>query len=292
MMETHLWLILSLLTALAVSSQEAFTKKFFSRLSAYDMCAYQFLYSLPLFGITLPWIQVPDLKTAFFWAFWVSIPLNGVAFLLHMLALKLSPLSLTIPYLAFTPVFMIITGFVFLNETPNIYGAAGILCVCVGGYILNLTPGKWTVLGPFKFFFRETGSWLMLIVSFLYSFAAVIGKLAIVNSSPLFFSVSFYFVFNIFMVLFLWLAGKIRINTFASHPHKGLMVGAFLFVHIVLHGYAISMATAAYMISVKRLSVLFGIFYGWLLFKETDIMIRFSGAVFMFSGAVLIMLKG
>lgn len=290
--ETHLWLILSLLTALAVSSQEAFAKKFFSHLSPYEMAAYQLIYSLPLFWLLLPWINIPSLNMTFLWAFLASIPLNGLAFLLHMLAIKLSPLSLTLPYLAFTPVFMIFTGFIFLDETPTIYGIVGIFCICIGSYILNLKPGKWKILGPFKVFLKETGSWVMLIVAFLYSFAAVIGKVGILNSSPIFFPVSFFSVFNMLMVLFLIFMGKIRFRDFSKEPLRGSLVGCFLFIHILLHGYAVSMVTAAYMISVKRLSVLFGVLYGWILFKEKDIIIRLSGAFFMVAGAALIVLKG
>lgn len=290
--EAYNWLVLSLLTALAVSSQEAFAKKFFSHLSPYEMSAYQLGYSLPLFAIVLPWVQVPPLDMTFLWAFLVSIPLNGVAFLLHMLAIKLSALSLTIPYLAFTPVFMIFTGFIFLEELPNVYGVVGIFCVCTGSYILNLNPGKWSLLGPFKVFFKETGSWVMMIVAFLYGFAAVIGKVGIVHSSPVFFSVSFFAAFNTLIILFLWSIRKIRLKTLMQEPLKGTLVGCFLFTHILLHGYAVSMVAAAYMISVKRLSVLFGIIYGWILFKESNIMIRFAGALFMLTGAVLIILKG
>lgn len=290
--ETHLWLILSLLTALAVSSQEAFTKKFFSHLSPYEMSAYQLVYSLPLFWVVLPWVHVPPLDMTFWKAFFASIPLNGIAFILHMVAIKLSPLSLTLPYLAFTPVFMIFTGFIFLDETPNIYGIGGIFCIGIGSYILNLMPGKWTLFGPFKFFLKETGSWVMLIVAFLYSFAAVIGKLAILHSSPMFFSMSFFSVFNILMILFLWTIRKVRLKNISQEPLKGALVGGFLFAHILFHGFAVSMVTAAYMISVKRLSVLFGIIYGWILFKEKNIMIRISGAFFMVAGAMLIILKG
>jgi drug/metabolite transporter (DMT)-like permease len=290
--ENHLWLILSLLTAMAVSSQEAFAKKFFSHLSPYEMSAYQLIYSLPLFLTFLPWVHMPPLDMTFFGAFLASIPLNGIAFLLHMLAIKLSPLSLTLPYLAFTPVFMIVTGFIFLDETPNIYGIGGLFFICIGSYILNLSPGNRTLLGPIKFFFRETGSWVMLIVAFLYSFAAVIGKMGILHSSPMFFSVSFFSVFNILMILFLLSIRKIRLKTFSQEPLKGALVGCFLFVHILLHGFAVSMITAAYMISVKRLSVLFGVIYGWILFKEKNIMIRLSGALFMVAGAILIIIKG
>jgi drug/metabolite transporter (DMT)-like permease len=290
--ETHIWLILSLLTALAVSTQEAFTKKFFSHMSPYEMSSYQLIYSLPLFWIVLPWISVPPLDMTFFWAFLISIPLNGIAFLLHMLAIKLSPLSLSLPYLAFTPAFMIVTGFMLLNETPNIYGIGGIFCICIGSYILNLRPGNWTLLGPFEVFFKETGSWVMLIVAFLYSFAAVIGKVGILHSSPIFFSVSFFSVFNLFMVLFLLSIRKIRLRNFSNEPLKGAFVGCFLFIHIILHGFAVSMVTAAYMISVKRMSILFGVLYGWILFKEKNIMVRLSGAFSMVAGAILIILKG
>ena len=64
------------------------------------------------------------------------------------------------------------------------------------------------------------------------------------------------------------------------------------FLHVLLHGWAITITKAAYMISVKRFSVLFGIIYGGLLFKESNIVIRLCGGIFMLSGAILITIKG
>jgi hypothetical protein len=43
-----LWLILSLLTALAVSSHDVWARKFFSDLKPYQMEAYPIFYSIPL----------------------------------------------------------------------------------------------------------------------------------------------------------------------------------------------------------------------------------------------------
>ena len=40
--------------------------------------------------------------------------------------------------LSFTPVFMILTGALVLDEMPNAWGLFGIVIICVGGYILNL----------------------------------------------------------------------------------------------------------------------------------------------------------
>jgi drug/metabolite transporter (DMT)-like permease len=286
------WILLSLLTALAVASQDAWVKKQFGHLSAHYMLAFPCLYSLPLFAAGLCFIDFPRLDATFFGAFVVSLPLNGIAFFLHMQAIRVSPLSLTVPYLAFTPVFMIFTGVLFLSELPNVWGASGILLVCLGSYILNLDVNHWHLLAPFKAIFKETGSWLMLVVALLYSFAAVIGKKAILHSSPLFFSFTFFIILNLLVLAFMMTFALIQLRTLLGLPCKGLVAGLLLFGHALFHNWAIVLTKAAYMISVKRLSVLFGVIYGGILFKETHFWRRLSGSLLMLAGAVLIILMG
>ncbi|MGA1871322.1 MAG: EamA family transporter [bacterium] len=287
-----IWFSLSLLTALLVSTEDAWVKRSFSHLSSYEMSAYPLVYSLPLFICAVFFISVPSLDPVFFWYFLIALPLNGVAYLLYIKALKVSPLSLTIPYLAFTPAFTIFTGYIFLDETPTWWSGLGILIVCVGGYILNVNFEKWTFFTPLKAIGKETGSWIMLIVSFLFSFAAVIGKVMIVHSSPLFFAVSFFTGFNVVFLLFLFISGKILPGTFINAPIKGTIAGTLFFFHIFTHVLAISLTKAVYMISIKRLSVLFSIIYGGVIFKEKNLFMRFCGALLMFIGAALILFKG
>jgi drug/metabolite transporter (DMT)-like permease len=287
-----LWLILSLLTALAVASQDAWIKKYFSHLSAYDMLAFPFLFSLPLFLITLPFIPVPPLDVTFYRCFLISLPLNFIPFFIYMQAIRVSPLSLTLPYLAFTPVFMIFSGYVFLDEMPNIWGFAGIIVTCIGGYALNLKSGKHSVFEPIKAVFKETGSWLMLIVALIFSFGAVIGKKGIMHSSPLFFTMTFFAVLSLLTVLLLLMLGKIRLGTLRNDWARGMVAGVLFFIHCLAHGFAISMIKASYMISVKRFSALIGIIYGRLFFKEKHIAMRLMGAGLMVAGAVLITVWG
>jgi len=287
-----LWLILSLLTALAVASQDAWVKKHFSHLTAYDMLAFPLLFSLPLFVFTLPFVPVPQLDKIFYWSFLISLPVNFVSFYIYMKAIRVSPLSLTLPYLAFTPVFMIFTGYVFLGEMPNQWGLTGIGVICVGGYVLNLASGMRSIFEPLKAIFKETGSWLMLIVALIFSFGAVIGKKAIMHSSPLFFTMTFFAVLSFITVLALLILGKIRLSTFRDDWAKGMAAGVLFFIHCLAHGLAISMVKASYMISVKRLSALIGIIYGRLFFKEKYIAVRFAGAGLMVAGAVLISIWG
>ena len=287
-----LWLILSLLTALAVASQDAWIKKHFSHLSAYDMLVFPFLFSLPLFLVILPFVPVPPLDEVFYWCFLFSLPINFISFFIYMKAIRVSPLSLTLPYLAFTPAFMIFTGYVFLDEMPNQWGIAGIILTCIGGYVLNLEPGRYSVLEPIKAVFRETGSWLMLIVALIFAFGAVIGKLGILHSSPLFFTISFFAVLSFLTVLVLLILGKVRPETFRDDWVKGSIAGALFFIHCLAHGFAISLVKAGYMISIKRFSVLIGILYGGMFFREKYIALRLLGAGMMVAGAVVITILG
>jgi len=249
-------------------------------------------FSLPLFTATLSLVEIPPLDKIFLFCFLVSLPLNAICFTLYMRAIQIAPLSLTLPYLAFTPIFAMIPGYMFLGELPNMWGGAGILLTVLGSFVLNLDPREARAGLGSAHLIREPGSILMLIVAFLFGFAVVIGKVAIVHSSVMFFTVLFFTALNISMVMVLWLLGKVNLQTFTVNPVKGLVAGLLLYFHAVLHGWAVSLTKVVYMISVKRLSILIGVFFGGLFFKEENIPIRAAGALLMLAGAVIIMIIG
>lgn len=286
------WIILSILTALAVATQDAWVKKHFSKYNLWEMGTMIFVYSLPFLLVSLCFIRLPELDTVFFLCFAASLPLNAAAFLLYVYAIRISPLSLTLPYLAFTPVFMLFTGKIFLGEVPGLYPFIGILLVVAGSYILNINPSNRSFLGAFNAFRQEPGARIMLFVAFLFSFAAVIGKQGMLHSSVMFFSVSFFTVMNLTLPLILIAAGKAKWKHYFESPGKGLIGGLILYLHIVLHAHAITLTKAVYMISLKRLSILFGILYGKWLFRETRILTRLAGSGLMVAGAAIIMVCG
>lgn len=284
-----MWFILALLTAFFVSLNDAFAKKFFSHLSHYEMAVFPMAYSVPFFLPVYLLVDRPPLDFMFYLSFLVSLPINGIGFILYMKAIKISPLSLTVPYLAFTPVFMIFTGFVFLGEVPGIQGVAGIVMICMGGYVLNLDLDTFTLLAPIRAVFQEKGSMVMLLVAFIFSFAAVIGKVAILHSSAVYFSVTFFTVFNLVMFFLLLLMKKISMENLLKYKVKGLLIGGAMFFHALFHCLSISLAKAAYMISIKRLSILFGVIYGGVFFDEKNMGMRMAGAVLMFLGSMMIL---
>jgi drug/metabolite transporter (DMT)-like permease len=287
-----LWFILAIATALCVATGDALTKKFFGRFSPYDMAVASSIYSLPFLVVYIFFIPIPQLDSVFWWVASVLIPLDTFAFYLYMKAIKLSPLSLSIPFLSFTPVFMILTGFIVLGEVPNSWGIIGIGFVVAGSYLLNVTQLKYGCFAPLRAILREPGSILMLVVAFIYSFLAVLGKKAIQHSSPLFFGFFYLAALDITTLIFFSFLEKIRWRDILKVPVKGLSVGLMLFLHAFFHCLAINMIEAVYMIAVKRMSILFSVVYGWILFKESDIGARMLGALLMFAGVVFIILLG
>jgi drug/metabolite transporter (DMT)-like permease len=282
------WFFLALLAAFSLATADALTKKNFSKLSAYEMGITRLTYTLPWLVITLFFIPWPRLDRTFFMAFCAALPLEVLAFLCYMRAIKVSPLSLTLPFLAFTPIFIVLTGRLILGESVTPLGIAGILCIVTGAYFLNLSQARTGLLEPFKAIFREPGSVLMLLVSFIYSITSTLGKLAILHSNPYFFGVSYYIVFALLMLSFLPLVRGARAENLLKNPMAGLMVGVFMALMVISHMLAISMVEAAYMIAIKRTSLLFGVLYGAWLFRETKITERLTGAAIMVAGVLLI----
>ena len=87
----------------------------------------------------------------------------------------------------------------------------------------------------------------------------------------------------------LWL-GRDELKSFIlGRQFKGLLLpGLFYSVMIASHMIAISLTKVAYMISVKRTSLIIGVVYGYFLFKEKNIRERLLGAFLMFLGFVMI----
>jgi drug/metabolite transporter (DMT)-like permease len=286
------WLVLTLLSAFALATADALSKRFLSHYRPGEMVLVRFGVSgiilLPLL-LMQPW---PAL-TAVFWG-WIAIlmPLEILAMWLYMRAIREAPLSLTLPYLAFTPVFIVLTGYVFLGEQVSLAGFTGILLVVCGAWLLNLqlahANGRWDILAPFRAIAHERGSRLMLFAAAIYSVTSVIGKAALLHVTPAFFG-PFYFVVLGIAATMVFASRKVSSwRALGRHPWAHLAIGASMAVMVLAHFYAIGQVEAAYMIATKRTSLLFGILYGAWLFRETGLSKNLAAGGLMVVGVYLI----
>lgn len=288
-----MWIALSLLSAFFTATTAAFSKLALKDNDEYLVGWMRCVVSLPVFLSLLFFIKIPHLDLKFFYIMVILLPLEIIAYLLYLKALKLSPLSLTLPFMALTPVFMILTSRLILGENIVPLGVAGILLVFVGAYVLNLRSRKDSLLGPVRSLIKEKGSVYMIIVAFIYSITAVLGKLAIDHSSSMFIVAAYFPVVTILLtpiIICRYREGKIDISNIKRQSKLFLFIGALFFITVLVHFAALDISSAAYMIALKRLSMVFGIFYGWILFKEQDLMSRLLGTGVMILGVVLISL--
>lgn len=282
------WVFYALITAFSIATADAISKKALIRSNEYVIAWVRQGYSLPFLVIAFFFIDIPPLDRTFWLTLLIVIPLDVTAIILYIKAISISPLSLTIPFIALSPVFVIITAFVILGERPDISGLIGILLIVTGAYLLNVRATRHGVLGPIKAIRREKGSVLMIIVAIIFSFTSTLGKVAVMHSSPLFFGAFYPFILTI---VFTVIAGfKGQLSGIISRPWIFLGIGFCMAVMMLTHYVAISLTDVAYMISVKRSSLLFSVIYGWLLFREISISERLIGSVLMIAGVVAITL--
>jgi len=180
------WLLLTLLSALAFSGSDAVSKWISRDISDLANTYIRFLYSMPFFLLLWFFIDVPSLDTTFWLAAGTQLPLEITAWIFYLRAIRVSPLSLTVPFLGLTPVFLLIVPWILMGETVSFMGGIGVILVAVGIYVLNVNQSSRGIFGPLKAVWHEPGSILMIIVAILFSFTATLGKIAITHSSPLF----------------------------------------------------------------------------------------------------------
>ncbi|MCD6319347.1 MAG: DMT family transporter [Candidatus Desulfofervidaceae bacterium] len=282
------WFFWALLSAFSLATADVFTKKYLKAFSPWQMGAIRTFYAIPFLLpiLFLPW---PSLDKDFWFTLFLLYPLEILALILYMAALKLSPLSLTLPFLSFTPVFLILTGWLILKELPNLWGGVGICLVVGGSYLLYLPRGFLNLKSVFTAFWREKGSLLMLFVALIYAITSALGKKAIIHSNPLFFGAFYYVGLGMFFL-----------PSISKHPELrqknviplGLILGFFIALMIISHVIAISQTKAVYMISVKRLSPVFGVIYGGIILKEKHIPLRLFATGCMCLGAIIIYIWG
>ncbi len=288
-----IWVILTLLSAFSLATSDALTKRVITRENEYVIAWFRLVIALPALGIALLLSgPVPQMDRTYMVSFCTALPLELGAIFLYYKALRISPLSLTLPFLSATPVFLILFSLVIVGDPVSPAGAAGIVLIGLGGFTLNLSNLRSGIFGPLRAVVRERGSLYMLSIALVYGFTSSLGKLAIDHSSPAFFGTTYFLALALLLLPFI-----VRRSGLARFPsmlrenaRAALLPGLFDAVATLAHVYAMSMTNVAYMIALKRTSLLMGSLYGFLLFGERQMRERMAGAILMFAGFVVIVL--
>jgi drug/metabolite transporter (DMT)-like permease len=285
------WLPLTLASAFFLATSDALTKKALAGHNEYLVTWLRLLPALPLFLLPLPFMTIPHLGPQFFLCALGALPLEALAIVLYTKALKLSPLNLTLPLLSVTALLLLVPPFLILGERISPCGALGILLIATGGYLLKAGPGQHGWLAPWRALWEEPGSQCMLGVAVIYAVTSTLGKRAIAASSPLFFA-GFYLPLLVLTITPLALykgRGELRLMIRNGTVRASALPALCYALQVATHVYAINMTNVAYMVAVKRTSLLFGVLYGRYLFQERGGLVA---TLIMLAGVVLIVAGG
>lgn len=214
---------------------------------------------------------------------------QAVASLLYVQAVTLSPLSLTVPYLSFTPVIAAFIALAVLHEVPHAFGMVGIVLVAGGAMVLQAdSPVQWRtlVLAPV----REPGSWRMLLVAALWGVTTPLNKIAIAHGSE--------------ALLACWIAGGSAAllglcwgTRLVRHPPVWEPLSLSMVLLLVLAALAVGGAVlcqffayrellVAYIETIKRFGSLLSVVIGTLVFGEKGLAQRLPAAAVMTIGVM------
>jgi len=284
------WLAFAFLAALGTATIDLFCKSVMKCVDE-DIAAWARLaLTLPFVLPILLFVSIPVPDSTFWLATLGFVSLMLVSIALYARAIKASPLTLTRPMTAFTPAMMLLLSPFILGELPNALGISGVLLVMLGAYVLNASQAKNGILEPLRALGRERGSALMLIVAFIWSITAILGKVAVVHSNPGYFLVISYTATAIIFTGYLLLAKRQKLVE--AKPHLPVLFGIGFASAVAELGLmtAFTMTFASFAIAVSRLSILFSAAYGFLVFKEAQPKERLTGILVMLAGVMLMTL--
>lgn len=283
-----IWLVFAILTAFSESLKDVSSKQSLQRLDAYIVSWVANIFAV-MFLIPLLLISGIPTVTAQFWiALLIGGSLNVVSFLLYVKSIQIADLSLTVPLVTLTPLFLLITSPLIVHENSSIADAIGIAFIVIGSYVLNLRERRNGYFAPLRAMWRNRGSRYMLMVAFIWSITSNFDKVGVVHSSPLCWSTSLYCFLAIGMTPIALLKSRRHLHQIAPNLKALMLIGFFHAIAITFQMIAVTYTLVTQVIAIKRTSALISVLFGHFLFKEKGLRERLTGAAIMVTGVVII----
>lgn len=286
-----MWILLGLFSAFSDASKNVLakhnTKSFDSLVISWAWVTYSLIILIPIMILK----GIPSLDGIFWLALSARTALDVMAIILYVNALKRTDLSLSLPMLALTPLFLLFTGLAINQEFPKPLGLIGVGAIVLGTYLLNFKKNE-KFYQPFLAIYQNKGAFMMFCVAIIWGLTGSLHKLAILHSDPYFYTAFGALVLAlIFTPLAIWsnkqdFMRALRPENLPKIVPVGILDGLTVLSQMIGQ----SIALTVFIISLKRTSIIFSTILGWLLFKE-PIKQRVIPICLMVAGVILISLS-
>lgn len=290
-----MWIIYALLCAFFAATTDPIAKNLLKHDSDEYLVGWlSLLASLPFLALFYFSHEIAPVSPELIRTILAVLPFEILATILYYRALKMTDISLSVPFIALTPAFLMLTAFLLLGERIRLMGAFGIILITAGVYSLNLKEAKYGFVNPIKVIISNRGSLYMALVALIFSVTSALSKKAMLNSSPESIPLIYVLSVTLAMLPIILYRLKKRYSVLKASPRAVMSyvsLGLFSAASSIFYFKSVSLAKVAYVISLKRTSLLMSVAYGWIFFRERDIRIRFFSTFCMFLGIVLIVMS-
>ncbi|WP_165043058.1 EamA family transporter [Dysgonomonas sp. ZJ709] len=238
----------------------------------------------------IPFINI-SLLSAEFWLYaFLGGIMGALGNALLIKAFEKGDLSVLGPINSYKSVISIIFGIILLGEIPSVWGILGIILIIGGSYfVLDTTEERfsWRLLKQKEIQYR-IGAMVFSAIEAIF-----IKKTILLSSIEISF-VSWCWIGALFSFVILFLF-KIEVRT-EIHKVDKFSLHKFLYLVICVGimqfttNYVFDHMPVGYALSLFQLSVIVSIFFGYKIFKETNIRKKLIGAIIMVAGSVIIIL--
>lgn len=293
-----MWFFFALIFAFTSSiSSFLIAKRVMKEMDEYLYLALSGIFTVPfLFLIVVYFYQIPQIDITFILAILASVTIGIFAAIFAYRAIRISEISLVSPISAFNPVFTALIAFIILREAITLEGSFGILLICAGAYLLELSKANGDFFKPIKSLLTNKGVQLSFVAYFIWAVTPIFEKTAIFHTTPQvppFVSlVGLSFSTLIFMIINVYRSrkslSKNNINKVKKFIPIFIAVGILGALGHASAMVAFSLGNLGLVTSMFKLSMIFAVVWGWLFFKEQNIKNRIVGSLVMLVGVILL----
>lgn len=230
--------------------------------------------------------------------FWLPLTLTSflglLAFMFLYRALQHSEVSKVIPFISFTPIFILFIEYFIYGKLPKLQGLIGVFVIVIGTLIFELRKTDEASLKPFLRIFKNKASLYVILTALIWSVTSVLDKVATLNSSPIIYStLSNIYKLLIILPIFIIRNKKhpLKVSERTSSIFILILITAVLHVaEIIFQTTAISTGFVSYVLAIKRTSIVLTVLLAYAFLKEKPNPKLLFSTIVMLAGVILIVL--
>lgn len=241
--------------------------------------------------------RLPPLNHLFWTSVCISGGINITTSYLYNRAIQISTLSATIPFLSFTPAFLVIVAFLVLGEVPTRFGMLGVSIATLGGLWLQGAKddhARKDLLADASH--AGKGSMYMIVVAFLWSISNAFDKIGVQNATPLVYGATIQIIVagGSYILQKLRVGGDEVYLPIGQTPKIPWPFVVLTAVTSVVSYYINLVATqhleVSYVIAIKRSGCIWSVLMGRYLFRERNLRKKIPSIVLIVLGVGCIVL--